>query len=190
LQGRSYLPLLKGETQAERDFIIAEYNENAGGNRHPMRAIITRNFGYIFNPWSNGERKMATATKGTATYRRMVQLASSDQQIAQRLDLFEHRVPEELYDYSSDPDALVNLMDDPAHRAERERLAATLEAWMVETEDPLLEVFRSRDDVSVREAFMADVEKATAKRTKEKPRRNQRASNRRQPPAECVRRSQ
>jgi len=179
LQGRSYLPLLKGETQNGRDFIVAEYNENAGGNRHPMRAIITRDFGYIFNPWSNGERKIATATKGTATYRRMVQLAMSDAQIAKRLDLFEHRVPEELYNYASDPDALVNLIDDPAHRADRERLTKMLEAWMVETADPMLEVFQRRDDSSVREAYMAEVEKEAADRSQNKPRGNRRAGNRR-----------
>ncbi len=186
LQGRSYAPLLKGERQDGRDFIVAEYNENAGGNRHPMRAIITRDFGYIFSPWSNGERKMATATKGTATYRRMVQLAKSDQQIAKRLDLFEHRVPEELYNYELDPDALANLIDDPVHHAERERLTKSLEAWMVETGDPMLDVFRQRDDASAREAYMADVEKEAADRAQQKPRRNRRDGNRRrQPPAEC-----
>lgn len=185
LQGRSYAPLLKGERQAGRDFIVAEYNENAGGNRHPMRAIVTRDFGYIFNPWSNGERKMATATKGTATYRRMVQLAASDPQIAARLDLFEHRVPEELYAYGSDPDALENLIDDPAYRAERDRLTKMLEEWLVETDDPLLDVFRRRHDASVREAYMAEIETEAAERARQKPRGNRRAGNRRrQQPAE------
>jgi N-sulfoglucosamine sulfohydrolase len=145
-----------------------------------MRAIITRNFGYIFNPWSNGERKMATATKGTATYRRMVQLANSDPQIARRLDLFEHRVPEELYDYASDPDALVNLIDDPAHRADRERLTTLLEAWMVKTDDPMLDVFRHRDDPAVREAYMAEVEQEAAERNKDKRGGNRRGGKRRQ----------
>jgi N-sulfoglucosamine sulfohydrolase len=129
---------------------------------------------------------MATATKGTATYRRMVQLAKSDQQIAKRLDLFEHRVPEELYAYDSDPDALVNLIDDPAHHAERERLTKSLEAWMIETGDPMLDVFRQRDNASVRETYMADVENEAAERSQQRPRGNRRAgSRRRQQPAEC-----
>ncbi len=168
LEGRSIVPLLKRESQTGRDFIITEYNENAGGNRHPMRAILTREYGYIFSPWSNGERKMATATKGTATYRRMLERAKSDPHVAERLALFEHRVPEELYHYASDPDALVNLIDDPRHRSERDRLTAALEDWMKRTGDPMLDVFRDRNDPAVREAYMAEVENEAAERPQRK----------------------
>ena len=65
LDGRSFAPLLEGGRQDGRDWVIKEYNENAGGSRDPMRAIQTRKFLYIFNPWSNGQRIMATATSGT-----------------------------------------------------------------------------------------------------------------------------
>jgi N-sulfoglucosamine sulfohydrolase len=165
LDGRSIEPLLRGRSQPGRDFVITEYNENAGGNRHPMRAIVTREYGYIFNPWSNGQRVMATATRGTATFRRMQTLAKSDPQIAARLKLFEHRVPEELYRYASDPDALLNLIDAAEHRAERDRLTKELEAWMVRTGDPMLDVFRNRQNASVREAYMAKVEQEAADRS-------------------------
>jgi N-sulfoglucosamine sulfohydrolase len=164
LDGSSFAPLLRGQLQEGRDMVITEYNENAGGNRHPMRSIITREFGYIFSPWSNGSRVMATATTGTATYRRMKELAKGDSQVAARLKLFENRVPEELYRYSTDRDALTNLIDRPEHRNERERLTAALEAWMVKTGDPMLEVFRNRQDPAVREAYMARVEKEAAER--------------------------
>jgi N-sulfoglucosamine sulfohydrolase len=164
IDGRSFEPLLRGQSQDSRDFVITEYNENAGGFRHPMRAILTREFGYIFNPWSNGERVMATATKGTDTYRRMNALAKTDPDIAARLDLFEHRVPEELYQYAVDPDALTNLIEHPEHHAERDRLTKALEAWMVKTGDPMLEVFRGRTDPTVREAYMAGIEKEAAGR--------------------------
>jgi N-sulfoglucosamine sulfohydrolase len=110
--------------------------------RHPMRTIITRDYAYLFNPWSNGTRVMATATRGTVTYRRMQALAKTDPAVAARLDLFEHRVPEELYHYAADPDARQNLIASPAHRAERDALIALLEAWMVRTRDPMLAVFR------------------------------------------------
>jgi N-sulfoglucosamine sulfohydrolase len=164
LEGRSLLPLLRGQTQEGRDYIVGEYNENSGGHRHPMRSIVTREFGYIFNPWSNGERVMATATTGTVAYRRMKELAKGDDKIAARLKLFENRVPEELYHYASDPDALVNLIDKPEYRQQQQRLAKLLEAWMVKTADPMLEVFRGRNDAGVREAYMAKVEQEAAER--------------------------
>jgi N-sulfoglucosamine sulfohydrolase len=160
--GRSFASILRGETQADRDYIVAEYNENSGGHRHPMRSIITKEYGYLFNPWSNGERMMATATKGTITYRRMQALAKTDPYVAARLRLFDHRLPEEMYQYATDPDALKNVLDDPKHRAERERLTKLLDAWMVRTRDPILEVFRNRTDLQAREAYMARMEKESA----------------------------
>jgi N-sulfoglucosamine sulfohydrolase len=158
MDGRSFAPILRGEPQTGRDFIVAEYNENSGGNRHPMRTIITKDYGYLFNPWSNGTRVMATATRGTNTFRRMQVLAKTDPKVAARLDLFEHRVPEELYHYATDPDALSNLIASPAHQAERTRLIGLLDAWMVKTRDPMLEVVRHRDDPAVREAYQKSVE--------------------------------
>jgi N-sulfoglucosamine sulfohydrolase len=162
LDGRSFAPLLRGETQADRDYIVAEYNENSGGNRHPMRAIITKDYSYLFNPWSNGERMMATATKGTVTYRRMQALAKTDPKVAARLKLFDRRVPEELYNYAKDPDALHNLISEAEFRGERDRLIKLLDAWMVKTRDPVLPVFRQRDDLKVREAYMAQMVKDAA----------------------------
>ncbi|MBM3858701.1 MAG: sulfatase [Verrucomicrobia bacterium] len=171
MDGRSFAPLLRGEQQDDRDFVVTEYNENAGGFRNPMRSIVTKDFAYIFNPWSNGERVMATATKGTVTYRRMQALAKTDPAVAARLKLFDYRVPEEFYNYATDPDALQNLIDRPQYRGARDRLIKQLEGWMVKTGDPLLEVFRQRHDPAARETYMARVEKETAERKAEKPKR-------------------
>ncbi len=164
IDGRSFASLLRGETQDGRDMVIKEYNENAGGSRDPMRAVQTKHRLYLFNPWSNGDRVMATATNGTPTYRRMAQLAETDEAIAARHDLYQHRVLEELYDVQDDPDCLVNLIDDPAEQQELTRLRKSLEAWMVKTGDDLLEVFRDRDDPEVREAYVQQKEQEAAQR--------------------------
>ena len=74
LDGRSFYPVLKGERQTKRDFVIKQYHENSGGSRDPMRAIQSKRFLYLFNPWSNGERVFATATNGTQTCKRMIAL--------------------------------------------------------------------------------------------------------------------
>ena len=144
LDGRSFLPLLHGKKQSGREHIIKEYNENAGASRDPMRAIQTKRYLYLFNPWSNGDRVFATATTGTVTFRRMTALASSDKKLAARLDLYKHRVPEELYDVANDPDCLHNLIAHSKHQAALPALQAELEAWMKRTKDPILEVFQKR----------------------------------------------
>jgi N-sulfoglucosamine sulfohydrolase len=166
LDGRSFLPLLKGESQDGRDMVFKEYNENSGGNRSPMRAVETRTHLYIFNPWSNGKRVMATATAGTPTYRRMKVLARTDPKIAARVELFAHRVPEEAFNVARDPDALTNLIDDPSSQEEINRLRAALEAWMKRTGDPMLETFQHRDDPAARETYMAAAEKEAAQHRK------------------------
>ena len=68
----------RASRKTDRDMVVKEYNENAGGSRDPMRAIQTKQFLYIFNPWSNGQRIMQTATTGTPTYRRLRELAATD----------------------------------------------------------------------------------------------------------------
>ena len=172
IDGRSFASIIKGEKQDDRDLIIKEYNENAGGSRDPMRAVQTKRFLYLFNPWSNGERVMATATTGTPTYRRMAELAETDETIAARHELYQYRVVEELYDVKGDPDCLVNLIDSPEHQQELAKLRAALEVWMVDTGDHMLDVFRKREDPAAREAYVqmkekeADERRAQERRTK------------------------
>jgi hypothetical protein len=74
------------------------------------------------------------------------------------VELFDHRVREEFYDYVKDPDALHNLIDSPAHQAEINRLRKALEDWMVRTGDHALEAFRNRDNDDAVEAYAKQVQ--------------------------------
>ncbi|MCB1278651.1 sulfatase [Prosthecobacter sp.] len=166
--GRSFAPLLKGESQDGRDMVFKSYDENSGGQRTPMRAVQTKDFVYIFNPWSNGTRVMTGATAGTSTCRQMRVLAKTNEQIAARIDLFDHRVPEEAYEVRYDPDALTNLIADPAHAKEVTALEKAMEDWMVRVKDPLLEIFRHRADAAYRENWMLEIEKERTSRKERK----------------------
>lgn len=154
LQGRSFVPLLKGNLQDHRDHVIVQYNENSGRKRHPMRGIQTIRYLYLYNAWSDGTNKFATATTGTETYRNMVRLAKSDEAIKQRLELFDHRVPQELYDVSKDPECLNNLVAQsdlqPVLNELRKRLAERLE----QIEDPMASLLHDPDNQELRQAFM------------------------------------
>jgi N-sulfoglucosamine sulfohydrolase len=158
MQGSSFKPLLTGAPVAGHEHVIKEYNMNSGGALNPMRAVQNKQFLYIFNPWSDGKREMATATLGTPTYRRMHELAASHPEIAARHDMFRHRVPEELYDVGKDPDCLHNLIAAPEHHEELRGLTATLETWMTTTKDPLLPTFQQRADKATLNAFAAGLE--------------------------------
>lgn len=189
LEGRSFAPVLKGERQSGREFVVKVYNENSGGFRNPMRSVQTKRFGYLFNPWSNGERKFRTATTGTASYRAMRQLAASDPNVAARLKLFDYGVVEEFYDYENDPDALNNLIDDPEYADEIQRHRELLGDWMRSTNDHALSAFLHRDDPEVREAYVAkmqaesDVRRANRKRGGGKRKNNRQRGGKTKPPA-------
>jgi N-sulfoglucosamine sulfohydrolase len=178
LDGRSFAPLIRGEEQAERALVFKEYNENAGGSRDPMRGVQSKQYLYLFNAWSNGERVMATATTGTPTYRRFAQLARSDERLAARHDLYQHRVPEEFYNVEEDPDCLHNLIDDPDWQAESERLRDTLAAEMRRTGDPALEVFLQRGDADMREAWVQAQEQQAEERSRDRRQRPRRGARR------------
>ena len=155
LHGRSFAPLIRGESQSNRDHVVLQYNENSGRSRHPMRGIQTKQFLYLYNPWSNGDRKFATATTGTKTYRSMVKRAAEEPEIAQRLKLFDHRVLEELYDTENDPDCLVNLIDDPSHQMEVGRLRKKLAQELSRIDDPVAPLMHDVNDHGLRKQFMA-----------------------------------
>ena len=158
VEGRSFLSLVRGEKQEDRDFVIKEYNENSGGIRHPIRGVQTPDYLYLFNPWSNGERRCRTATQGTQTYKRMQVVAKSDQGVAARLKQFDHRTLEELYDVKSDPDCLINLIDISDHDATAEKMRSILKQWMVDTGDPLIKAFNLRNDAAKLDALMDEIE--------------------------------
>jgi N-sulfoglucosamine sulfohydrolase len=166
IEGLSFLPLLRGEDQDNRDWVIKEYNENSQGDRTPMRAVQGARFLYIFNPWSNGSRAMSSATLQTGTYSRMLELAKDDEALAARLDLLKYRVVEEFYDIKDDPDCLVNLIDDPLYKKDIEKFRAILQEWMRETHDHALDAFLNRTDPKALASYMSEQELSTSKRRK------------------------
>ena len=157
VDGRSFAPSLGGQALDGREAVFKEYNESAGRSRNPMRGVETREYLYLFNPWSDRKRLMGTATNGTATWKTMLKLARNDEAIAARVDLMRFRVLEELYHVKTDPDCLRNLVDEPKHAEALELLRAMMLDWMDDTGDHAHQTMRHRDDPKVREAYMAKV---------------------------------
>lgn len=156
LQGRSFHGLLRGGEQAGRDSVFKVYNENGSGTRTPMRAVQTRDYLYIFNPWSDGRRRMHSATLTTNSFTRMQELAQTDPGVAARLNLLLYRAPEELYDVRSDPDCLRNLVNEPGHAQQAQHMRTLLTGWMRQTGDPMLETYQKRSEPGVLEDYMGE----------------------------------
>lgn len=141
MDGCSFLPVMRGEEQAGRDRVFTVFNQTAAKRDYPMRCLQNRRFGYIYNSWSDGKKVFFNESQSGLTFKAMQAAAKKDEQIAARVRLFRHRVPEELYDFERDPDALVNLADDPAHAKTLRQMRRELAEVMAKTNDPLAETF-------------------------------------------------
>ena len=142
VNGKTFLPLLHGEDQDGRGQVFTQFHETSGRRAFPMRSVQNAQFGYIYNHWSDGIKKYGSESQHGRTWAAMKAEEAGDEDLAARTRLYSYRVPEELYDYESDPDALENLIDDPDYAAELDALRTVLKEWMVETSDPLLSDFR------------------------------------------------
>jgi N-sulfoglucosamine sulfohydrolase len=156
VDGASFLPVLEGESQAGRELVFTQFHQTAGKRSYPMRCVQNARFGYIYNPWSNGERIFHNESQAGRTFEAMKKAAEQDGAVADRVELFLHRVPEELYNFGNDPHALTNLIEEPGASEELKHLQEALEAWMVETKDPALDSFRNRHDPAAREQAVQD----------------------------------
>ncbi len=158
MDGSSFLPVLRGDKDPSRNLIFTQFHQTANRRRYPMRCVQDKRFGYIFNPWSDGERVFKNESQAGRTFAAMKKAGRSDNGIAARVELFVHRVVEEFYDFANDPDALNNLVDDPAYAEDLNRLRSELEAWMVEQGDSALEAFRNRTSGDALNSYMHEQE--------------------------------
>jgi N-sulfoglucosamine sulfohydrolase len=146
MDGRSWMPLLRGESQPDRDYVILNSNSSASGARFPMRAVQTQKSAFVVSFWSNGKNFFSDHGMDTFngyTYAAMVDAAKTDARIKARVDQLTLGFPLAFYDMVADPDQRVNLISDPVHQAEVKRLQDILMAYMVKTGDPQLENYKT-----------------------------------------------
>jgi len=125
LQGRSLLPLIRGEVGAIRDEVFTEMTYHAA--YEPQRALRTGRWKYI-RRFHGYEHPVLANCDDSATKDLMI-----------RNGWGESIVPEErLYDLVLDPNENRDLSAHRRYAQTRKRFAARLREWMEETEDPLL----------------------------------------------------
>jgi N-sulfoglucosamine sulfohydrolase len=125
VQGRSFLPLLRGESYLPHAEIYAEKTYHSYYD--PMRAIRTERFKYIRNFETCFLVEVPGDVQQGMIFPRHTALYSSSQ-----------HPPLELYDLETDPFELENLAGSRHFRQVEQRLDAQLWSWMERTSDPLL----------------------------------------------------
>jgi len=125
MQGKSMLPIIRGELDKLHDWIFIEQTYHAAYD--PMRGVRTERFKYIrsfekrpfwFPPNVDG---------------------GPSKEVARKLGYFNRPRPSEmLFDLQADPVERRNLVDDPDYSDMLEKMRSILEDWMRSTADPLL----------------------------------------------------
>jgi N-sulfoglucosamine sulfohydrolase len=138
MTGRSFVPLLKGRPQSDRDHIIGYYYRNLRQEKvYPEFTLQTRDWVYIYNPWVDGETEVHNSDyTGSPTLLAMWEAAESVPSIRARTEFHKYRVIEELYSVRQDPHSYSNVAAAPENAERIEAMRAGLLAWMRSTDHP------------------------------------------------------
>lgn len=125
LQGRSLLPLVRGEVAEINDAVFAEVNYH--GQYEPQRMIRTRRWKYIRRYLDRTVPSLANCDN------------SPSKELLLRRGWADLRMAEEqLYDLTFDPNEAANLAHHAHHADVMAELRERLTRWMEETDDPIL----------------------------------------------------
>ncbi len=141
MDGRSWVPLLKGETQADRDFVITHVNTVSSGLSLAQRCIRTKDHSLMFHAWVGGKTKFRVEAMSGLSFAAMK--ASEDPGIQQRVKQLVEGETLMFFDTAADSSERKNLASDPEHAPQITTLATKLLAHMKRTDDPQTEAFEA-----------------------------------------------
>lgn len=134
LDGKSFLPVLRGKAKAHRDRIFTTHSGDGRFNIYPMRAVRVGDWKYVRNlhpefaftthidlPVNLGQRDYFSTWEAAAR---------TNSHAASIVERYHRRPAEELYDLATDPDELRNLAGEKSQRRRLVRMRRELDAWM------------------------------------------------------------
>ncbi len=154
IDGKSMLPILKGEATELRDEIFAEHT-NLGvnkGNPYGIRAIRTKQYKLIWNLLHEDEyhNNLTELDRKWFFFNSWREAADSDPKAKMLVERYVKRPEFELYDTEADPFELTNLAAAPENEAIVKDLHTRLQAWMDAQGDKGIETERKAMERSAR----------------------------------------
>ncbi|MEM1442299.1 MAG: sulfatase [Verrucomicrobiota bacterium] len=137
LDGKSFFPVLAGETDQHKDHvfgIMTTRGINKGSETFGIRSARSQDYLYIQN--LTPEIKFTNACTSSPEFLSWVEKADKGAKKAARLvKKYHYRPAEELYEVSGEWHNWKNLADSPDHASIKEELKAQLESWMKDQGD-------------------------------------------------------
>jgi N-sulfoglucosamine sulfohydrolase len=139
MDGRSWVPLLRGETQPDRDFVVTHVNTVSSGKSFAQRCVRTKDRALLFHAWVGGPNPFRVEAMNGLSFAAMN--ASPDPAIRARVSQLVVGEPLMLFDTVADPSERTNRIADPKYAKDRDELGAKLLAHMTKTDDPQAKAF-------------------------------------------------
>ncbi len=137
LDGRSFMSVLKGETDTHRDVIFTVHSGDGNNNVYPTRCVRTPRWKYIRNlhPEFKFTSHVLLDKEPQPYWGSWIRKAETTPEAARKVKRYLQRPAVELYDLDADPTEQHNLANDPQHAELLAQLGSKLDAWMQEQGD-------------------------------------------------------
>lgn len=142
MDGKSFLPVLLGESQAHKRYTYGLHTTRGiinGSDMFGIRSCGTKTHRYIRNlqPEVTFTNAVTRNNKGGESFwgSWLDKAQAGDAHAAAMVSKYQHRPMEELYDVVNDPHCLNNMVDDPALADVKFELSAQLDDWMASQGD-------------------------------------------------------
>lgn len=132
LDGRSFLPVLKGETDRHKDYVYGIHTTRGiinGSEHYGIRSVRSGKYLYIRN--LTPDVRFQNAETRSKRFQQWEQMAArGDEQAKRVVNRYRYRPAEELYDVVADPWNRDNLAASPLVASAKAELRGKLDAWM------------------------------------------------------------
>ncbi|BCU79790.1 heparan N-sulfatase [Luteolibacter sp. LG18] len=138
IDGRSFAGVLTGKTQDLRERVYVTHSGDGDFNVYPDRCVRDGRWKYILNlhpefKFTSHITKAGEA--GSKYWESWMKKAQDNPVAAAKVERYQRRPKEELYDLQGDPLELHNLAEEPAQADRLSSMRADLERWMNEQGD-------------------------------------------------------
>lgn len=141
IDGESFAPVLRGETQTHRDKIFTTHTGDTVYNIYPIRSVRKGNFKYIHNLLPNAlhtNHSDILRNDGRGAYWNSWDAAAvGDARAAAIVESYHARPEFELFDLEKDPLEQHNLAGETEHQARLQEFKTALAAWTSSQDDDL-----------------------------------------------------
>ena len=132
VDGRSFLPVLRGKTDTHKEHVFGIMTTRGiinGTDAYAIRSVRDTRYKLILN--LNHKSKFTNACTKSPAFQSMVAKAAAGDATAKRLvHAYQHRPAVELFDMEKDPLEMSNLSGNADYQKHVTRLRAKLEGWM------------------------------------------------------------